>query len=159
MGIQARVAFGASLADAETVYAGVEDAAMFRSTDGGRSWHEMNGLRGHGSGRFWQPGAGGMGLHTILIDRANLIGRRQAPVAATVSLADVWGFRYLSRLVRVRGQIQAVAERADLDARRQSCSEPTRLNTERLRSVWNVAHRHCPTSSGRRDPLGAALSA
>jgi photosystem II stability/assembly factor-like uncharacterized protein len=53
------------------VYAGVEDAAIFRSTDGGKSWHELAGLRGHGSGPQWAPGAGGMGLHTILIDPAN----------------------------------------------------------------------------------------
>jgi photosystem II stability/assembly factor-like uncharacterized protein len=57
-----------SLSDPDTVYAGVEDAALFRSTDGGRSWHELAGLRGHGSGPQWSPGAGGMGLHTILLD-------------------------------------------------------------------------------------------
>lgn len=57
-----------SLDDANTVYAGVEDAAIFRTTDGGRSWHELAGLRGHSSGPQWAPGAGGMGLHTILID-------------------------------------------------------------------------------------------
>jgi photosystem II stability/assembly factor-like uncharacterized protein len=57
-----------SLSDPDTVYAGVEDAAIFRTTDGGRSWHELPGLRGHGSGPKWMPGAGGMGLHTILID-------------------------------------------------------------------------------------------
>ena len=57
--------------DPDTVYAGVEDAALFRSTDGGKSWHELSGLRGHGTGPQWSPGAGGMGLHTILIDPAN----------------------------------------------------------------------------------------
>jgi hypothetical protein len=57
-----------SLDDPDTVYAGVEDAAMFRSTDGGKSWHELAGMRGHGSGDKWAPGAGGMCLHTILID-------------------------------------------------------------------------------------------
>jgi len=57
-----------SLHDPDTVYAGVEDAALFRSTDGGRSWEELAGLRGHGSGNYWQPGAGGMCLHTILLD-------------------------------------------------------------------------------------------
>jgi photosystem II stability/assembly factor-like uncharacterized protein len=57
-----------SLSDPDVVYAGVEDAAIFRSTDGGKSWHELAGLRGHGSGPQWSPGAGGMGLHTILID-------------------------------------------------------------------------------------------
>lgn len=60
-----------SLNDPDTVYAGVEDAALFRSTDGARSWHELAGLRGHGSGPQWAPGAGGMGLHTILIDPSN----------------------------------------------------------------------------------------
>ena len=57
-----------SLTDPDTVYAGVEDAALFRSTDGGQTWQELPGLRGHGSGPRWQPGAGGMGLHTILVD-------------------------------------------------------------------------------------------
>ena len=55
----------------DEVYAGVEDAALFRSTDGGKSWHELSGLRGHGTGPKWQPGAGGMGLHTILLDPSN----------------------------------------------------------------------------------------
>ncbi len=57
-----------SLTDPDTVYAGVEDAALFRSTDGGGSWHELSGLRGHGTGPAWQPGAGGMCLHTIILD-------------------------------------------------------------------------------------------
>ena len=57
-----------SLTDPDTVYAGVEDAALFRSTDGGKSWHELPGLRGHGTGPKWQPGAGGMCLHTIILD-------------------------------------------------------------------------------------------
>ncbi|NMI00314.1 WD40/YVTN/BNR-like repeat-containing protein [Pseudonocardia acidicola] len=57
-----------SLTDPDTVYAGVEDAALFRSVDGGREWQELPGLRGHGSGPHWQPGAGGMCLHTIILD-------------------------------------------------------------------------------------------
>ncbi|HVW20996.1 MAG TPA: hypothetical protein VHC86_07240 [Opitutaceae bacterium] len=57
-----------ALDDPDTVYAGAEDAALFRSGDGGKSWRELSGLRGHGSGPRWQPGAGGMCLHTILID-------------------------------------------------------------------------------------------
>jgi photosystem II stability/assembly factor-like uncharacterized protein len=55
--------------DRDTVYAGVEDAALFKSTDGGESWHELAGLRGHGRGDDWMPGAGGMCLHSILLDR------------------------------------------------------------------------------------------
>lgn len=60
-----------SLSDPDTVYAGVEDAALFRTTDGGQNWTELAGLRQHGSGPHWQPGAGGLGLHTILLDPAN----------------------------------------------------------------------------------------
>jgi photosystem II stability/assembly factor-like uncharacterized protein len=57
-----------SLTDPDTAYAGVEDAALFRSTDGGKNWKELAGLRGHGTGPRWQPGAGGMCLHTIILD-------------------------------------------------------------------------------------------
>jgi photosystem II stability/assembly factor-like uncharacterized protein len=60
-----------SLDDPDTVYAGVEDAALFRTTDGGRTWAELPGLREHGSGSQWQPGAGGMCLHTIVLDPEN----------------------------------------------------------------------------------------
>jgi hypothetical protein len=55
-----------SLTDPDTVYAGVEDAALFRSIDGGQTWQELSGLRDHDSGSSWQPGAGGMCLHTII---------------------------------------------------------------------------------------------
>ncbi len=60
-----------SLSDPDTVYAGVEDAALFRSGDGGENWQELAGLRGHGTGPKWQPGAGGMCLHTIVLDPSN----------------------------------------------------------------------------------------
>ena len=60
-----------SLMEADTVYAGVEDAALFRSTDGGGNWKELSGLRGHGTGPEWQPGAGGLCLHTIILDPNN----------------------------------------------------------------------------------------
>ncbi len=60
-----------SLTDPDTVYAGVEDAAMFKTTDGGQNWQELPGLRGHGTGPKWQPGAGGMCLHTIILDPSN----------------------------------------------------------------------------------------
>jgi photosystem II stability/assembly factor-like uncharacterized protein len=57
--------------DPDLVYAGGEDAAIFRSTDGGHRWQELPGLRTHESGPRWQPGAGGMCLHTIILDPAN----------------------------------------------------------------------------------------
>jgi photosystem II stability/assembly factor-like uncharacterized protein len=59
-----------SLTDPDTVYAGAEDAALFRTTDGGMTWQELPALRS-AKGHLWQPGAGGMGLHTILLDPSN----------------------------------------------------------------------------------------
>jgi hypothetical protein len=63
--------FEPSLDDPDTVYAGAEDAAIYRSTDGGGNWQELTGLRTHETGSQWQPGAGGMCLHTIVLDPAN----------------------------------------------------------------------------------------
>src|ERR1700722_15540014 len=60
-----------SLSDPETVYAGVEDEALFVTRDGGQNWQELSGLRGHGSGPHWQPGGGGRCLHTIILDPSN----------------------------------------------------------------------------------------
>ena len=60
-----------SFDDPDTVYAGIEDAALFRSTNGGETWQELPGLRGHGTGSQWQPGAGGMCLHTVILDQNN----------------------------------------------------------------------------------------
>ena len=56
--------------DPDAVYAGVEDAALFRSSDGGGTWQELSGLRS-AKGHLWQPGAGGLGLHTIVLDGGN----------------------------------------------------------------------------------------
>jgi photosystem II stability/assembly factor-like uncharacterized protein len=60
--------FEPSLTDPDTVYAGAEDAALYRSTDGGQKWQELTALRTHETGPQWQPGAGGMCLHTIILD-------------------------------------------------------------------------------------------
>src|SRR5688572_433503 len=60
-----------SATDPDTVYAGVEDAALFQTKDGGQSWQDMPGLRRHGSGAAWSPGAGGLCLHTIVPDPSN----------------------------------------------------------------------------------------
>ncbi|RZU41286.1 WD40/YVTN/BNR-like repeat-containing protein [Edaphobacter modestus] len=63
--------FEPSLTCPDTLYAGAEDAALFHSKDGGNSWLELSGLRKHGTGPAWQPGAGGMCLHSILLDPTN----------------------------------------------------------------------------------------
>lgn len=67
--------------DPDVVYAGVEDAALFRSVDGGHTWGELSGLRGHNTGSLWQPGAGGLCLHTIILD-PNRPGRMYAAISA-----------------------------------------------------------------------------
>ncbi len=59
-----------SLTEADTVYAGIEDAALFKSVDAGQTWQELPGLRAV-KGHLWQPGAGGMCLHTIVQDPLN----------------------------------------------------------------------------------------
>jgi photosystem II stability/assembly factor-like uncharacterized protein len=74
-----------SLTDPDTVYAGVEDAALFRSGDGGQTWHELPGLRTHESGPSWQPGAGGLCLHTVLLDPA-----RAGRIYVAISAAGVF---------------------------------------------------------------------
>ena len=72
--------------DPDTVLAGVEDAALFRSTNGGLDWSELSGLRTHSSGSEWQPGAGGMCLHTVIV---NPLDPRRIHVA--ISAAGVFG--------------------------------------------------------------------
>jgi hypothetical protein len=57
--------------DPDVVYAGAEDAALFRSADAGNTWEELPALRTHASAPSWQPGAGGMCLHTIMLDRGD----------------------------------------------------------------------------------------
>src|SRR5207253_1728636 len=75
-----------SLDDPNHVYAGVEDAALFQSKDGGGTWQELSGLRKHDTGPKWQPGAGGMCLHTILLDQKN-------PGRISVAISAAGAFR------------------------------------------------------------------
>jgi len=74
-----------SLTEVETVYAGAEDAALFRSTDGATTWQELPGLRDQQASN-WAPGAGGMGLHTIILDPTN-------PLRIYVAISSAGAFR------------------------------------------------------------------
>ena len=83
-----------SLSDPETVYAGVEDAALFKSTDGAKTWSELPGLRTHETAPGWAPGAGGLCLHTIVIDPTNtdriFIAISSAGVFRTEDAGKTW---------------------------------------------------------------------
>jgi photosystem II stability/assembly factor-like uncharacterized protein len=85
-GIRARLASRAVADRSDTVYAGIEDAALFKSTDGGQNWQELSGLRKHQTGSGWQPGAGGLCLHTILLDPTN-------PQRMVVAISAAGAFR------------------------------------------------------------------
>ncbi len=57
--------------NADALYCGVEPAALFKSTDGGATWELNRGLFDHPHRTQWQPGGGGLCLHTILPDPTN----------------------------------------------------------------------------------------
>jgi hypothetical protein len=101
-----------SLDDPDTVYAGVEDAGLFRSADGGQSWQELPALRCHPSAPSWQPGAGGMCLHTIILD-PHAPGRMFAAISAAGAFrsddaGETW--RPVNRGLRSEGIPDADAE-------------------------------------------------
>jgi photosystem II stability/assembly factor-like uncharacterized protein len=93
-----------SLTDPDTVYAGVEDAAIFRTTDGGHTWQEMAGLRHHGSGPSWMPGAGGMAVHTILQDKTDPKRMHVAISAAGVFRTDDGGETWAAKNKGLKSQ-------------------------------------------------------
>jgi photosystem II stability/assembly factor-like uncharacterized protein len=124
--------------DPDTAYAGVEDAALFRTTDGGRSWHELPGLRGHGTGPQWQPGAGGMGLHTILLDPT-----RPGRMFIAISAAGVFRTDDGGRTWRPTNRGLRSAYIPDQDAEVGHCvhriaMHPARPDTLYMQKHWDV---------------------
>jgi photosystem II stability/assembly factor-like uncharacterized protein len=127
-----------SLTDPNTVFAGAEDAALFRSTDAGQTWQELSGLRGHGSGSKWQPGAGGMGLHTILLDPTNAARMFIAISAAGVFRTDDAGktWRPANRGLRSEFMPEPTAEVGHCVHR--IAMHPSRPNVLFMQKHWDV---------------------
>jgi photosystem II stability/assembly factor-like uncharacterized protein len=127
-----------SLADPNTVYAGVEDAALFRSTDGGQTWHELAGLRS-AKGQLWQPGAGGMCLHTILLDR-----RHPERIFVAISAAGAFRSDDAGQTWRpVNKGLKSQYELPDPDAEVGHCvhsiaMHPSRPNVLFMQKHWDV---------------------
>jgi len=98
--------------DPDAVYAGIEDAALFRTTDAGATWEELPGLRTHESGPNWHPGAGGLCLHTILLDPRDPARMFVAISAAGAFRTDDGGvtWRPINRGLRSEGIPDPTAE-------------------------------------------------
>ena len=127
-----------SLTDPDTIYAGVEDAALFRSTDGGASWHELAGLRKHGSGAQWAPGAGGMCLHTILQDPTNPDRLHIAISAAGVFRTDDGGKTWQPTNQGLRSEHIPDPKAEVGHCVHRIALHPSRPNTLFLQKHWDV---------------------
>lgn len=127
-----------SLSDPDTAYAGAEDAALFRSTDGGSSWQQLAGLRRHGTGASWMPGAGGLCLHSIVLDPTNEKRMFIAISAAGAFRSDDGGETWTAINKGLRS-----AHIPDPDAETGHCvhhiaMHPSRPNTLFMQKHWDV---------------------
>ena len=127
-----------SLTDPDTVYAGIEDAALFRSSNGGQTWQELSGLRDV-KGNLWQPGAGGMCLHTIVQDSTNLQRMYIAISAAGAFRTDDGGKTWRA----INRGLKSQYELPDPDAEVGHCvhriaMHPTRPNVLFMQKHWDV---------------------
>lgn len=127
-----------SLTDVETVYAGAEDAAIFKTTDGGKSWKELPALRS-AKGHLWQPGAGGMAVHTILLDPRNEKRIYVAISAAGAFRTDDGGLTWKP----INRGLQSPYELPDPDAEVGHCvhriaMHPSRPDVLFMQKHWDV---------------------
>jgi hypothetical protein len=127
-----------SLNDPDTLYAGVEDAALFRTTDGGFTWQELPALRSAKSD-LWQPGAGGMALHTILLDPGNpnkiLVAISAAGVFRTDDSGKTW--RPINRGLKSAYELPDPSSEVGHCVHRIAM-HPSRPNTLFMQKHWDV---------------------
>lgn len=130
--------FEPSLDEPDTVYAGVEDAALFRSDDGGESWEEMAGLRGHGTGSQWQPGAGGMCVHTVVLDPARRDRMFVAISAAGVFRSDDGGATWAPKNKGLRSEFMPDPDAFVGHCVHRIAQHPDRPGTLFMQKHWDV---------------------
>ncbi len=130
--------FEPSADDPDAVYAGVQDAAIFCSTDGGGSWKELPGLRGSETGSRWQPGAGGMAVHTILLDPADRRRLFVAISAAGVFRSDDGGETWRPKNKGLHSDILAEPEAEVGHCVHRIAQHPARPATLFMQKHWDV---------------------
>jgi hypothetical protein len=124
--------------DPGTVHAGVEDAGIFRSTDGGLTWQELSGLRTHSSGAEWAPGAGGLCLHTIIIDPADTQRMYVAISAAGAFRTEDGGRTWHVATAGLRSEFLPEPEAAVGHCVHKIAMHPSRPDTLFMQKHWDV---------------------
>ena len=127
-----------SLDDPDTCYAGVEDAAIFKTSDGGKTWNELPGLRTHESGPNWAPGAGGMAVHTIIIDPSNTARMHVAISAAGVFRSDDGGKTWAPKNKGLSSQYIPDPNAEVGHCVHRIAMHPSRPNTLFMQKHWDV---------------------
>jgi len=127
-----------SLDDPDKVYAGVEDAALFVSTDGAKTWEELPGLRQHPSAGEWAPGAGGLCLHTIVLDPSNKDRMYIAISAAGVFRSDDAGKTWKPANKGLRSNTMPDEDQEVGHCVHRIAMHPSRPNTLFMQKHWDV---------------------
>jgi photosystem II stability/assembly factor-like uncharacterized protein len=127
-----------SLTDPDRIYAGVEDAALFESADAGQTWQELPGLRTHESAHEWAPGAGGLCLHTIVLDPKHRDRMYIAISAAGVFRSDDKGKTWRPANKGLRSNTMPDEDKEVGHCVHRIAMHPTRPDTLFMQKHWDV---------------------